>query len=91
MRYRDFERTGRKVSEIALTGFERHPRTRVQLVSNKDDLATGTLGPERATDADVAGGDIVDAGGRLKDLADPRPLHPRRRGIPFDQKPSVSR
>ena len=91
MRYRDFERTGRKVSEIALTGFERHPRTRVQLVSNKDDLAAETLGPERATDADVAGGDIVDAGGRLKDLADARALHPRRRGILSDQKPSVSR
>jgi hypothetical protein len=64
MRYRDFGRTGRKVSEIALTGFERHPRTRVQLVSNKDDLAAETLGPEHATDADIAGGDIVDAGGR---------------------------
>jgi hypothetical protein len=64
MRYCDFGRTGWKVSEIALTGFERHPRTRVQLVSNKDDLAAETLGPERATDADVAGGDIVDAGGR---------------------------
>jgi hypothetical protein len=57
-------RTVRKVSEIGLTAFERHPRTRVQLVSNKDDLAAETLGPERATDADVAGGDIVDAGGR---------------------------
>jgi hypothetical protein len=91
MRYRDVGRTGRKVSEIGLTAFERHPRTRFQLVSNKDDLAAETLGPECATDADVAGGDIVDAGGRLKDLADPRALHPRRRGILSDQKPSVSR
>jgi hypothetical protein len=54
MRYSDFGRTRRKVSEIALTGFERHPRTRVQLVFNKDDLASETFGPERATDADVA-------------------------------------